>query len=77
MKTYFFGCRLEGVQTGKGGDWVGSRVGVLLCVDFWFKIRCCFSIYLIDFQLFKTNKFVLELAFLWLEVYTLAATNFL
>jgi len=65
------------VQTGKGGDWGGSRVGVLLRVGFWFRIWCYFSIYLIDFQLFKTNKFVLELVFLWLEVYTLAATNFL
>jgi len=56
---------------------VQGWVGVFLGVGFVFRIWCCFSIYLIDFQMFKTDKFVLELMFLWLELYTLAATNFL
>jgi hypothetical protein len=48
------------VQTGEGSDWVGGFLGVA----FGFRIWCCFSIYLIDFQMFKTDKFVLELVFL-------------
>jgi len=60
-----------------GADWEGAELRCCLGVAFGFIIWCCFSIYLIDFQMFKTNKFVFELVFLWLELYTLAATNFL
>jgi len=72
MKSYF-----SWAQTGGGGDRGGWWLGCYWCVDFGLRIWCCFSIYLIDFQMFKTDKFVLELVFLWLELYTLAATNFL